>query len=156
MMLLVSLVLALIPLLGIAWIVVYGSITTVDGLFMSLILLTMSGVFALNVFLELRKGKGATGAGRPGSTARGAAAGAGGSSSADGVVQRGTVQSVEFFESHVGQPNKSVVVLANGAKTSRTLILDGDVRNALPVGRTVEFTVRKESGNSVLSQVSYS
>jgi len=35
MVLLVSLVLALIPLLGIVWIVLFGSITTVDGLFMS-------------------------------------------------------------------------------------------------------------------------
>ena len=38
MMLVMSVLLALVPLLGIAWIVLYGSITTVDGLFMSLIL----------------------------------------------------------------------------------------------------------------------
>jgi uncharacterized membrane protein len=53
-MLLISLVLGLLPLAGIAWIVIAGSITSVDGLFMSLILLTLSGIFFLNVFLELR------------------------------------------------------------------------------------------------------
>jgi len=53
-MLLISLVLGLLPLAGIAWIVIVGSITSVDGLFMSLILLTLSGIFFLNVFLELR------------------------------------------------------------------------------------------------------
>jgi uncharacterized membrane protein len=53
-MLLISLLLSIIPLAGIAWILVAGSITTVDGLFMSLILLTLSGIFFLNVFWELR------------------------------------------------------------------------------------------------------
>jgi hypothetical protein len=51
--LLISIILGLIPLAGIAWIVVAGSITTVDGLFMSLILLTLSGIFFFNVFLEM-------------------------------------------------------------------------------------------------------
>jgi hypothetical protein len=51
--LLLSIILGLIPLAGIAWIIIAGSITTVDGLFMSLILLTLSGIFFLNVFLEL-------------------------------------------------------------------------------------------------------
>jgi hypothetical protein len=54
LMLLLSIVLGTIPLLGIAWMLLRGAITTVDGLFMSLILLTLSGVFYLNVFLELR------------------------------------------------------------------------------------------------------
>jgi hypothetical protein len=51
--LLISIILGLIPLAGIGWIIVAGSITTVDGLFMSLILLTLSGIFFFNVFLEL-------------------------------------------------------------------------------------------------------
>lgn len=54
-MLLVSIVLGLIPLAGIAWIVVSGTITTVDGLFESLIMLSLSGVFFLNAFWELRE-----------------------------------------------------------------------------------------------------
>ena len=53
-MLLLSIVLGIIPLAGIVWILLAGSITTVDGMFMSLILLTLSGIFFLNVFWELR------------------------------------------------------------------------------------------------------
>jgi len=53
-MLLVSIVLGLIPLAGIAWIVASGTITTVDGLFESLIMLSLSGVFFLNAFWEMR------------------------------------------------------------------------------------------------------
>jgi hypothetical protein len=53
-MLLISILLGLIPLAGIGWIVVSGTLTTVDGLFESLIMLSISGVFFLNVFWELR------------------------------------------------------------------------------------------------------
>jgi len=53
-MLLLSLVLGIVPLLGIALIIATGSVLNVDGLFMSLILLTLSGIFLLNAFLELR------------------------------------------------------------------------------------------------------
>jgi hypothetical protein len=54
MMLLLSVVLGVVPLMGVAWIVLKASVTTVDGLFMSLILLTLSGILFLNAFLELR------------------------------------------------------------------------------------------------------
>jgi hypothetical protein len=60
MMLVLSLVLAILPLLGVAWIFVSGMITlsppsaTIDGLFMSLILLALSGTFLLNVYWEMR------------------------------------------------------------------------------------------------------
>lgn len=53
-MLLISIVLGLLSLAGIVWIIIVGSLLSVDGLFMSLILLTLSGIFLLNVFLELR------------------------------------------------------------------------------------------------------
>lgn len=53
-MLLLSILLGIVPLGGIVWIFLAGSISTVDGLFMSLILLTISGIFFLNVFWELR------------------------------------------------------------------------------------------------------
>ena len=52
--LLISVLLGSSPLAGIGWIILTGTITTVDGLFMSLILLTLSGIFFLNAFLELR------------------------------------------------------------------------------------------------------
>lgn len=54
MMLLISVVMGVVPLLGIVWTIVTGTITTVDGLFMTLILLTLSGIFFLNAFWELR------------------------------------------------------------------------------------------------------
>jgi hypothetical protein len=53
-MLLISILLGLIPLAGIAWIVLGHAVTSVDGLFMSLILLTLSGVFFLNAAWEVR------------------------------------------------------------------------------------------------------
>jgi hypothetical protein len=56
LMVLVSIVLGVIPLLGIVWTFRNGSLTTVDGLFLSLILATLSAIFFLNAFLELRRG----------------------------------------------------------------------------------------------------
>lgn len=55
MMLMLSIVLGIIPLLGIGWTVMNGTATTVDGLFLSLILLSLSGILFLNAYLELRK-----------------------------------------------------------------------------------------------------
>jgi len=60
MILVLSLVLGVVPLAGVVWIFVSGMITlsplsaTVDGLFMTLILLTLSGCFLLNAFWEMR------------------------------------------------------------------------------------------------------
>jgi hypothetical protein len=53
-MLLISILLGIVPLAGIVWILAAGSITTVDGMFMSLILLTVSAIFFLNALWELR------------------------------------------------------------------------------------------------------
>jgi hypothetical protein len=54
MMLVISIVMGIVPLLGIAWTIVTGTVATVDGLFISLILFTLSAVFFLNAFWELR------------------------------------------------------------------------------------------------------
>jgi len=54
MMLALSLVLGILPLLGVLWTLMNGMITTVDGLFMGLILLALSGVFMLNAYWEMR------------------------------------------------------------------------------------------------------
>ncbi len=54
MMLAISLLLGILPLLGIVWTLTNGLITTVDGLFLTLILLTLSGVFMLNAYWEMR------------------------------------------------------------------------------------------------------
>ena len=60
MILVLSLVLGVLPLAGVGWILASGMITlwppsaTVDGLFMSLILLTLSACFLLNAYWEMR------------------------------------------------------------------------------------------------------
>jgi hypothetical protein len=60
MILVLSLVLGVLPLVGVAWLFASGMITpwppsaTVDGLFMSLILLTLSACFLLNAYWEMR------------------------------------------------------------------------------------------------------
>ncbi len=54
MMLVLSVVLGLVPLAGVAWTALNGTLSTVDGLFMSLILLTLSGILFLNAFWELK------------------------------------------------------------------------------------------------------
>ncbi len=151
MVLLTSLLLALIPFLGFVWIAVHGSLTTVDGLFTSLILLAISGLFGGHALFEFRH--------RGSAAERALSSRAGRSSSAvslGGVVQRGKVKSVLFFESNVGQSNKSIVTLADGDSSPQTLVLDGDMRNALPTGQKVEITLRKADGHNVLLNVSYS
>ncbi len=60
MILVLSLVLGLVPLAGVVWVFATGMITlwpfsvSIDGLFMTLILLTLSGCFLLNAFWEMR------------------------------------------------------------------------------------------------------
>jgi len=74
----------------------------------------------------------------------------------DSLSQGGRVQSVQFFEAPVGVSNKSVVVLASSAGSPQTLVFEGDMRNALPVGQKVRVSFRKEAGLNVLLNVSYS
>ena len=148
MVLTLLLILAVIPLLGIAWIGVYGSLfphPTVDALFMSLILLTMSGILGTTALFELRKrvfGSSSTKSGAK-------------TLSPGGLVRSGRVQEVVFFEANVGAPNKSIVTLSDGGRSSQMLVLVGDMRNALPVGQAVRITMRKEAGQNVLVNVSY-
>lgn len=60
MILVLSLVLGIVPWLGVGWILANGMLTlwppsaTVDGLFMTLILLMLSACFLLNAFWEAR------------------------------------------------------------------------------------------------------
>lgn len=60
MILVLSLVLGIVPLIGVVWIFVSGMITlspfsaTVDGLFMTLILVTLSACFLLNAYWEAK------------------------------------------------------------------------------------------------------
>jgi hypothetical protein len=137
--LITTFVLSFLPLLGIVWILISGMLFTVDGLFMSLILLTISGICGTLGLYEIFNGN---------------LSSAGKVAVPGGTMQRGRVQSVEFYESSVGQPNKSIVTFASG-KSPVTLVFEGDLRNALPVGQKVEVTLRKAPGYNVLLHVSY-
>jgi hypothetical protein len=150
MVLLISLVLAVLPLVGIAWIVVYGSVTTVDGLFMSLILLAIAGVFGGNALYELRKPKSKSASGItsglpvPGKLHP--------VSNAAQLSHCGKVEKVEFFEANVGQTNKSIVTFV-GETPTQLLVFEGDLRNALPAGHKVEITFRKAGSFNILTNV---
>jgi hypothetical protein len=148
MLLLISVVLAVLPLLGIIVIALSSSLTTVDGLFMSLILLGVSAMFGSRALFELRRRK--LWAARVVRVAQSSLA------AATGLIQRGKVESVEFFEAHVGQPNKSIVTLSTVANPAQMMVFEGDMRNALPTGQKVEIILRKMSGYNVLVEVSYS
>lgn len=148
MLLILYAVLALIPLLGIAWILIQGSGTTVDGLFMSLILATISAIFGVSALFEFRES--GLNLGRSASPARRMSS----AISVDGLrFDRGIVHSVLFYESNIGEPNKSIVTLMDGG--SRLLVIEGDARNALPVGKNVEIVSRGEAGHRVLVDVNY-
>lgn len=159
LLLLVSVVLGLIPLAGIAWLLMLSDVATVDGLFMSLMLLTISGLFFLNALLEwrhLRKHGGVLAmepalAGAPGGFAAGMPAAA----SSDPRVRtvEGVVEKFEYFEAPVGAPNKSLVTLGgNGAAGARMIMFCGNVREQLRVGKKVQLTYRAaEDCNTLLS-----
>lgn len=150
--LLISGILGLLPLLGIAYILANSNIReaglTVDALFMSLILLTMSGIFFLNIALELRARRKA--AGQPGR-----ATAAGGSrivSTAPGThVESGVVEAVAFYETEVGRADKSLVTLrpANGGP-GKTLVFSGDLRNVLPAGKRATITYAASAEGNLL------
>jgi copper(I)-binding protein len=70
-------------------------------------------------------------------------------------MQRGRVESVVFYESNVGEPNKSIVTLANGSISPHLMVFEGDMRNALPAGQKVEITFRRQDGHNVLVNVNY-
>lgn len=151
MVIFLLLLLAAVPLVGIGWILLYGSVTTVDGLFMTLILLTMSGIVGTTALFELKRRT--SGAGLEPALAT---AGGGYLPGAGELLHRGKVQEVVFYESNVGQPNKSVITLADGASTPQTVVVEGDMRNALPVGQKVQMLLRKEGGQNVLINLRYS
>jgi hypothetical protein len=150
MVLLFYMVLTVLPLAGVAWIVLNGSPLTMDGLFLSLILLAMSGIVGTTTLYELLKRKKSGDNPTPGS-ASGLPR-----TQVDALSQKGRVQSVQFYEAQVGVSNKSIVVLSDGETASQTLVFEGDMRNALPLGQRVHVSFRKEPGHNVLLDVSYS
>ena len=156
MLLIIYGLLALVPLLGIVWILLRGSITTVDGLFTALICAAMSGIFAATALFELRSGRAGSKTASPATSAgRTVRAGAAAANSSGAHREQGRVESVMFYESSVGQPNTSIVTLSNGPGSSKWLAFDGDLRNALPVGKKVEIVSRDAEGRKILLDVQY-
>src|SRR5512138_3430070 len=140
MLLVISVVLAIVPLLGIVWVLMTRSILSVDGLFLSLILASISGVFALNTFWELQRVRRRRAYGYSKSVAQFVPASPG-VGTAQGLVER-----VDFYEARVGQANKSVITIANGGGASRILVLAGDLRNRVPAGKRVQLVYRDVDG----------
>ena len=138
-----SILLALLPLAGIAYIVISGDLFTVDGLFMSIMLLTISGVFGFDAALDLYTARTS-----PGGTAGLAAAAAG---HPGAKVETGSIKDLRFFEAYVGEQNKTLVeFIPDGAKTSRFLSFIGNVRDQLPVGSRVRMIYRTDPEGNVL------
>lgn len=163
LMLVLSLVLGLIPLLGIALIALGGWIATVDGLFTSLILAAMSGVFFLNALLELRALGLLPFLKRTEGTATSSRASAQRSPagpptpppppSAGGVVtETGVVEGVHLYEMPVGYADRSLVSFrAVGSPSSRSMVFSGNVQH-LRAGRKIRISYKPSpDGNQLLA-----
>jgi hypothetical protein len=153
MLLLLEVFFVILPLLGIAGIVYQGWIATVDGLFTSLILLAVSGTFALGALLEFRARKQPAAAGsQAGKTYEAdlsAAAARNGT-----ITESGVVMHVSFYETHIGQPDRSAVMFRpDKTKEARMMFFLGNVRDHLPVGRRLAITYRSTpQGNDLLER----
>lgn len=147
LLVLLSGVLAVVPLLGIAYLWYVDPSLTVDKLFMTLIALTISGVFGLNALLEMKrvvKGEEEEPAARGGGGGRGISVTAG--TSAGGAVrEKGTVRAVGYYESSVGTANHSIITLRVKGDQTRLVTLLGDLRDQFPVGREVELVYRPDA-----------
>ncbi len=167
LMLVFSLVLGLIPLVGIVLIALSGWIATVDGLFTSLILAAISGVFFLNTLLEMRA------LGLPPFHKRPAAAPTSSATSsrpsatkapagpptpppppsANGVVTEvGVVEGVRLYEMPVGYADRSLVSFrAEGSPSSRSMVFCGNVQH-LRAGRKIRISYKPSpDGNQLLA-----
>lgn len=163
-LLLLSIVFAVLPLVGIALIVLSGWLTSVDGLFTTLILLALSAVFAFDAATDLhRRGifplrhsakapKQVVVVALPEAKPLGAAAReqvplvvAPG----DTLTETGVVERVEFFEAPVGHPDTSLVTLCSNGSV-RLLPFSGDVRPQLAIGRRVRLTYSSAAGQQIL------
>ncbi|HZQ91599.1 MAG TPA: hypothetical protein VFA60_07385 [Terriglobales bacterium] len=147
-----SLLLAFLPILGVVYIIFSGDTRlsdltmTVDGLFTIIILLSISAVFGLNALLDLHS----SGLVRiPGLKAPEIVASY---TTRDGLkVEKGMVRELSFYESSVGQQNKTIVdFLPDGAKAPRLIAFLGNVRDQLPVGARLAITYRADPEGNVL------
>lgn len=150
-------ILAILPLAGIAYVVVTQTLFTVDGLFMILMFGGISATFGIVAFME------AYGMGlvpflpkpeaKPATNAKGTPAVA--PQDLYGIfVASGTVRDLRFFEASVGDTNKTLVeFVEDGSSTPRFVTFIGNVRDQLPIGTRVRITYRAEpEGNTLLAR----
>jgi hypothetical protein len=143
----ISTVLAIIPLAGVVYIATSDMLFTVDGLFMILMLLSISGIFGLNATIEARD-LGLVPFLKPAPTSKAAMTGA---LPAGVHIQTGVVRELHFFESHVGEQNKTVVeFVPDGTGLSRYISFIGNVKEQLPLGARMRITYRVEDEGAVL------
>jgi len=76
-------------------------------------------------------------------------------SAAGTFTERGLAEDVLFFESPIGQPDKSIVTLRSGRGPARLLLFEGDLRNQLPAGHQVEVTYEAQNGANRVLALSY-
>ena len=159
----ISLLLAALPFGFIIYLAFTGDIGipphwTVDGLFTTLILITISGILALNAVLEARA-QGLIripGLGEPAAaTAGGGSMSMGGSAASASLAglktEVGVIEQVDFYDAPVGQPNKSFVqIRGKGEKTPHTIVLEGNVRGLLIPGRRMQLAYKPQAGGAAL------
>jgi hypothetical protein len=116
---------------------------TIDNLFFTLIFLTMAGIFFLHVLLEVRAAGGPKGLLKSGAAS--VTMTSGGKPVTNAITETGFVEDLKYYEATVGEVNKSVVVFRpDGAKSTRLLVFENNLRDQLPVGRKVTITYRPE------------
>ncbi len=157
----ISLVLAVIPVLLIVYMVFTGDIgvpphVTVDGLFLTLILLTIGGLMFLNAVMEANSRGLIHLPGLPGHEAT--AGGSGVTYSSTGVAMAGdfksevgVIEKVEYYDAPVGQPNKSFVQLrSKGEKAPHTIVLAGNMTSLLIPGRRMQIIYKPQADAATL------
>lgn len=158
---LLSLFLALIPiaLLAAFWLstptVWPPTDWTVDNLFGSIILLTLSGIFVLNAALEVRAAGGMKNL-MAASRVQSSPVLVAGQPVSGAMVETGIVEDVQYFESHVGGVNKCIVLFRpDGTDSARLLTFLDNVKDQLPVGRRVQIAYKPEGPAHQLLTRSY-
>ncbi len=162
LLLVLSLVLGVLPLLGVVAILLSGWLLTVDGLFLTLILLAISGMFFLNAVLEIRARRifpfhrlpqeaTSASAGRAVAAAPARAAAPAPMPSGEGVVtETGTVENVRLYEMPVGYSDKSLVTFRPaGSLQPREMVFAGNVQH-LRERRRIRLSYRPSPDGNVL------
>ncbi|MBV8207099.1 MAG: hypothetical protein JO041_09925 [Acidobacteria bacterium] len=128
---------------------------TVDNLFGSIILLTLSGIFVLSAGLEVRAAGGMKNL-LAAQRAHSSPVVVEGKPVLGALVETGMVEDVQYFESPVGGINKCIVLFRpDGSDSARLLTFFDNVKEQLPVGKRVQIAYRPEGAALQLLTRSY-